>query len=79
MRPLPEKRAVLVSGYVGVRIIEVRIIEEAHCSDLKLSSNSKTGCKSYIRYDEKTNGYSILFKARIVEQESYINVMRIQT
>ena len=27
--PLPEKRAVLVSGYARVRIIEVRIIEEA--------------------------------------------------
>ncbi len=35
MRPLPEKRAVLVSGYARVRIIEVRIIEEAlyyHCT-----------------------------------------------
>ncbi len=29
MRPLPEKRAVLVSGYARVRIIQVRIIEEA--------------------------------------------------
>ena len=35
--------------------------------------------KSYIRYDVKTKRYSDLFKARIVEQESYINVVRLET
>ena len=51
-------------------------------SDFNLSKNyisRKTVCMFYIKYDEKTKRYSSQFKVRIVEQESYINVMRPET
>ena len=41
--------------------------------------DNKVSSEHHIRYDEKIKRYSSQFKARIVEQESYINMMRLET